>query len=159
MSARGYYKPRPPGTLKAAEAALIAACGGPVAAQDKCSVGKTVLQQASDCNHPRRHLSLPVVMELEAACDKPILSAFLVLARGCLVEPVKALAVEPMPMALGRITKEMGELLSAAAMHMQHGTLTRAHAQTILRETDDVVAALLPLRAIARQMIETEVQG
>jgi NTP pyrophosphatase (non-canonical NTP hydrolase) len=57
---------------------------------------------------------------------------------------------QSLPIILGRVTSEMGELLSAAAKDMQTGTLTATNAATVLDETDDVVAAVLQLRAEAR---------
>jgi hypothetical protein len=154
MSVRRYYKVREPGTLKAAEAALIAACGGPVAAADKCSVGKTVLQQASDADHPTRHLSLPVVAQLERACGKPIVTSFLAAEQGYVIEKIGDQNLDALPVCIGRITSEMGELLSAAALDMRAGRLSHANATLVARETDDVIAALLILRAGARRVME-----
>jgi hypothetical protein len=153
MSVRRYYKDREPGTLKAAEAALIAACGGPVAAAGKCSVGKTVLQQASDGDHPTRHLSLPVVAQLERACGKPIVTTFLAAEQGFVLEKLGPVNLAELPVIIGRITTEMGELLSAAALDMRSGQLSRANAAIVRRETDDVIAALLILRAGAGKVM------
>lgn len=158
MSERGYYKTREPGSLKEAEAQLVGACGGPVAAAEKCSVGKTVLQQASDMDHPRRHLQLPVVAQLEKACGKPIVATFLAAELGCIVEPVCDRCIDSLPVVLGRITSEMGELLSAAAKDVQAGTLSRTNAANVLRETEDVFAAVMKLRQAARAVMEPEVQ-
>lgn len=154
MTERGYYKARLPGTLKGAEAELVAANGGPVAAQENCTVKKTVLQQASDGDHPTRHLSLPVVAQLEKAIGRPVVTAFLAAELGCVVEPVCGRCIDSLPVVVGRITSEMGELLSAAARDVQSGTLTRVNAANVLRETDDVIAAVLELRAAARAVIE-----
>lgn len=154
MSARGFYKIREAGTLKAAEAALVAANGGPIAAADHCKAGKTVLQQASDQDHPERHLSLPVIVQLETACGQPIVSAFLVAEQGYVIDKVCDLSLDTLPVTIGRITSEMGELLSAAAMDVRAGKLSRANAANVLRETDDVMAAVMKLRAEARAVME-----
>lgn len=154
MSARGYYKRREAGTLKGAEADLVAACGGPVAAARMCRVGKTVLQQASDPDHPNRHLALPVVADLEWACGQPIVSRFLAGDLGWVLEKPGVISLDTLPVAIGRITSEMGELLSAAAMDVRAGALSRANAAHVLRETEDVLRAVMLLRAEARAVME-----
>jgi hypothetical protein len=151
---RGYYKARTPGTLKAAEAQLIAANGGPVAAAEKCTVGKTVLQQASDIDHPKRHLSVPTVIQLERACGQLFVTSFMAAEQGHMVEAVANVSLDSLPVCIGRITTEMGELLSAAALDMRAGALSHANAAIVLRETDEVIAALMTLRAGARAVME-----
>jgi hypothetical protein len=148
----GFYKRRVHGTLKAAEAALVEACGGINARVTR--VGKTVLQAATDPDQPARHLALDVVADLERHCGKPIATRFLAGELGCVVEPVPCLLEEPVAVVVGRITKETGELLAAAASDVARGTLTRANAAMILRETDDVLAALVELRSGARAVLE-----
>lgn len=155
MSGRGYYKQRDRGTLNAAQAELIAACGGPLAAAKKCSVGKSVLQAASDKDQEKRFLSTRTVLELEAACGKPIVTEYLAGERACIVEPVQCKTRRPLALVMGNITSQTGELLSAAALDVQAGNLTQANAATILEETDDVICALVELRAACRAKIES----
>lgn len=156
MTARGYYKTRMPGSLKDAEASLVAACGGPVLAASKCRIGKSVLQIASDGDHPSRHLPLDVVIELEACCGDPIVTRFLALELGYLVEPIHAEAIDPLAVVVGRVTAETGDVLSAAARDVQSGKLTRANAIGVLKETDELVAALIALRTEARAVVEAK---
>lgn len=156
MSARSYYKARVPGTLKGAEAALIEICGGPMLAANKCRIGKTVLQLASDTDHPDRHLAVDVVADLEAAAGDPVVSRFLALERGFLLEPIRVSAREPLAVVVGRVTSETGDVLSAAARDVQAGKLTRANAIGVLKETDELNAALIELRSEARAVVEAK---
>ncbi len=149
---RGFYKARVHGTLKAAEAALVDACGGVTTKASR--VGKSVLQQATDPDAPQRHLALDVVADLERACGKPIVTQFLAQELGCIVEPLPRTSAEPVAVVVGRITEETGQLLGAAAHDVREGTLTRANASAILRETDDLLAAMIELRAAARAVLE-----
>jgi hypothetical protein len=151
MSARGYYKARDVGTLNAAQAELIAACGGPSEAAGKCSVGKSVLQAASDKDQSKRFLSTRTVVELEAACDQPIVTRFLAAERGCIVEQVRRSSSRPLALILGKITSEFGELLTAAAIDAANGKLTKGSAAILLDETDDVICALVDFRAKCRE--------
>lgn len=156
MSGRGYYKARVPGTLKDAQAALIAACGGPVAAAEKCRLGKSVLQIATDADHPTRNLPVDVVECLEAACGDPIVTRYLAISQNCLVEPVHCDSIDPLAVVVGRVTAETGDVLSAAARDVQAGRLTRANAIGVLKETDELVAALIALRTEARAVVEAQ---
>jgi len=156
MTGRGYYKQRVPGTLKGAEAALVSACGGPAAAAKVhgVGVGKTTIHKASDADHPDCHLNLQAVMVLEAHCGLPLVSSFLLAERGILVDVGSACCSDPLAVVVGRITTEVGELLSAAARDVAANKLTRANAINVLRETEDVCPAVLQLRALARRIID-----
>jgi hypothetical protein len=156
MSGRGYYKVRDVGTLNAAQAELITACGGPLEAAKKCGVGKSVLQAASDPDQNKRFLSTKTVMELEAACGQPIVTRFLAGERACIVEPVKCHSRRPLAMVMGSITSETGELLSAAAKDVAAGSLTVANASLIIDETDDLLCAVVELRVACRDKLESE---
>lgn len=155
MTGRGYYKQRDVGTLNAAQAELITACGGPSEAAKKCSVGKSVLQAASDKDQDKRFLSTKTVMELESACGKPIVTQFLAGERGCIIEPVQCKSRRPLALVVGNITAQTGELLSAAAHDVSSGNLTMVNAATIIDETDDVLCAVIELRAACRAKLES----
>jgi hypothetical protein len=154
MSPRTFIKPREAGSLKDAVAALIEACGG--VSKVRCRVKKTVLQEYADNDKPARHMPLDIVQHLEAQCGNPIVTRFLALSNNCLLEQAGDQAREPTSIVLGRMTEDQGRILAAAAEDVRDGKLTRTNAEIVLRATDDMVPALIELRAAARAAIVGE---
>lgn len=150
------YKPRKPGSLKEACAELVARCGGQtqVAKIWKCSA-QNVARMTDDGNaqNPPR---IDQIVVLEALCREPIVTRYMAAAQNCIVEPVRVAAHESLPIVVGRITSETGQLLSAAARDIQAGRLTATNAAAVLRETDDVIGAIAQLRAEARAILQEE---
>lgn len=145
------YKPREAGSLKQAVAQLVEACGGQkvVAGFLSCSAQHVV--RMTDDDHPKTEMRLGQVLLLQGQCGQRIVTEYLAAEQGCIVEQLDlGSRHHSLPIILGRVTSEMGELLSAAAKDVQGGTLTATNAATVLDETDDVVAAVLQLRAEAR---------
>jgi hypothetical protein len=95
-------------------------------------------------------------MLLEAHCHDLIVTRYQAAEQDCIVEPVKVIHGEPLSMILGRITAQTGEMLSAGARDVEKGELTRANAASVLRETDDVLAATVELRVAAREVLESD---
>jgi hypothetical protein len=143
MSGRSYYKPREAGSLKEAEAQLIAKCGGPGVA--KARVGKTVLHQASDHAHPNRHLAVDVVADLERQAGEPIVTRYLAMAQNHICIPLPAGEAEPYPLVLARITTDTGALLSAGGESVRDGRVTPGEARLLKREALKVATALAAL--------------
>ena len=107
---------RTPGTLKAAEAALVTKAGG---IKSSCIVGKSVLQQCTDEAHPDRHLSAHVIAELETLARDPIVTRYLALTQNQLLVPLHDEREGSLPLALSRITSETGKLLSEGAVALR----------------------------------------
>lgn len=151
-------KPRKPGSLKQACALLVERCGGQkaVAAIWGCSAQNVARMTDSDSaqNPPR----IDQILVAEAICKQPIVTTFLAAELNCIVEPVALSEHQSIPMVVGRCTKEFAELLTAAALAVQHGQLTPVSAAALLRETDDVVGAMFSLRAEARAVLRGDCQ-
>lgn len=148
------YKPRPPGSFKDAFAALVTRCGGQKAVAALLGCSAQNVARMTDADFPKSSPRLDQVILLEKHCGARIVSDWMAAEHGCVIEQMHTALHESLPIMLGRITSEMGELLSAAARDVQAGTLTRTNAANILRETDGVVGAVLTLRAAARDMLE-----
>lgn len=149
-------KLRKPGSLKEACARLVARGGGQtkVAALWGCSPQNVARMTDSDSNqNPPR---LDQVMMLEALCRDPIVTSFMAAELGCIVEPVACGPHKPLAFVLGNITKETGEMLSAAAQAVGAGNLSPVNAATVLRETDDVLRGLVELHAACREVLSGE---
>lgn len=153
MSPRTFMKPRDPGTLKDAQAALIEACGG--ISKARCRVKKSVLQTYADKDRPECNMPADVIADLEAQCGEPIVTRFLALSANCFVERGADYPTdEPCSIVLGRLTEDTGRILSATAQDVHDGRLTVANAETVLRQTDDMIVAIAELRAAARAAIK-----
>jgi hypothetical protein len=149
------YKPRKPGSLKEACALLVERAGGQktVATLLRCSAQNVA--RMTDDDH-KQLLRADQVLLLEATVKDPIVTRFIAGVQNCIVEPVQCDHAEPLPFVMGRITKETGEMLSAAAQAVSTGKLTATNAAMVLRETDDVVCALAQLRAACRETLDGE---
>jgi hypothetical protein len=147
------YKIRKPGSMKEAVALLVERCGGQkvAAALWKCSPQNVA--RLTDCDHK----SLPRVDQVllaESHCKDPIVTRFLASAQSCIVEPVRGGQQRPLAMVLGNITSQYGELLSAAAIDLCAGNLTKINAANILHESDDVIRAVIELRGGCRARLD-----
>lgn len=143
-------KPREAGSLKLAVLELVNACGGPKVVASLLGCSAQHVARMTDDAHPKTEMSLSRVLVLQSVCGQRIVTEYLAAEQGCIVEQMHLGAHQSLPIVLGRVTSEMGELLSAAAKDVQGGTLTATNAATVLDETDDVVSAVLQLRAEAR---------
>lgn len=149
-------KPRRPGSLKEACAHLVERCGGQkaVAGLWHCTAQNVARMTDSDSaqNPPR----LDQILMLEALCKEPIVSGYAVSLLNCIVEPIDCGPTKPLAFVMGNITKETGEMLSAAAQSVAAGSLSATNAATVLRETDDVVRGLVQVRAACREVLNQE---
>lgn len=146
-------KPRKPGSLKQACALLVERCGGQgvVAGIWKCSAQNVARMTDSDnAQNPPR---IDQLLVLEALCREPIVTRYMAGEINCIVEPIDCPSHVPLAFAMGTITKETGEMLSAAAQAMATGTLTQINAATVLRETDDVMRGLVEVRGACRDVL------
>mgnify|MGYP001042125909 CR=1 FL=1 len=144
---RSFYKRRTRGTIKEAEAGLVAACGGLKQAATASRLAKTVLAQCTDDDHATRHLPVDVVADLERASGDPVVTRYLAALSGHLLVPVRGVSREPYPLVLASVTKETGELLGAAGAALREGRLSPAQAHVVKREALDVAAALAEMLA------------
>lgn len=143
----GLYKKRDSGSLKEAEAQLVNACGGLKVAASVSRIGKSVIAAATDSDHPERHLPVDVVVDLERRAGQPIVTRYLASESGHLLLPVRGEMSEPYPIVISRITKEVGELLTAGAFALREGKMNAAGARNIKREALDLAAAIAELIA------------
>jgi hypothetical protein len=146
------YKPRQAGSLKQAVSGLVDACGGQtqVAVLLNCSA-QHVARMTDDGNKAEMRMAQVVLLELK--CGRRIVTEYLAAEQGCIIEQIKPSAPAALPIIVGRITTEFAELLSAAAKDCQAGRLTAVNAANVLSETDDVVSAIITLRAQAREVL------
>jgi len=148
------YKPRQPGSLKQAIALLVEKCGGQTAVAGLWKCSPQNVARMSDDGSPQNPPRIDQILILEALCREPVVTRFMAGEVNCIVEPVNCGIREPLALIMGKITSETGELLSAAAMSVASGRMTPANAAIVLRETDDVVCALVDLRGDCRAVLK-----
>lgn len=146
-------KPGKPGSLKQACKRLVDCCGGLKVAAALWGCKSQNVSRMLDDDHAQNPPRVDQVALLEARCGQPIVSTFLAAQLNCVVEPITCRSGEPLALVMGRITKETGEMLSAASLAVTAGRLTPTNAANVLRETDDVVCALVELRAQCREVL------
>lgn len=143
MSRAGGYKPREPASLKEAQAALVAACGGLDAAAGLSRVRRSQMARYTDPADDDTNMPADVVAALQLHCGQPIVSRFLDLAVGFVAVPVpKAESHDSLMKYLATIGKEQGELFKHACEALADGSLTRSEKAKVRGETMKAITAL-----------------
>jgi len=152
------YGDRIHGSLKHAEAKLIADVGGVVEAAHGCRLGKSRL---SDCANPHRdddHLPVDVVRSLERQSHRPVVTAHLAHAAGFLLVRIgrRDAAAADWQKHKDRLTKECCEAVAMAAEAVADGEITKREAGQLVKELDDALLATMALRRRLLDVIEPE---
>lgn len=144
------YKPRTPGSLKAAVSELIEACGGLAKVAKVVRVGATQLQRYSDSEEPVCHMPVDVVRALEGLCGQPIVTEYLAVESGyCLFRPPTANdAGQTLSVDFARTAQKSGKLFEDYANAMGNdGVIDAGEAAELIADTDHLLSVLLHLRA------------
>jgi hypothetical protein len=154
----GGYKPRAPGSLKAATDRLIAACGGVEAAANLSRVGKSTMQRYGDAECPESYMPVDVVRALELHSGEALVTAYLAAELGCEVHAVAydrdhgAIAAD-----IARLSQDFGRLFadSAKALAMGEAGITAAQAGIVTADIDDAISVLFQYRAALARLRAT----
>lgn len=134
--------------LKAATRALIAQCGGLDAAAVQFGRGRSRIHGYGDRNAADRWAPLDLIADLESYVGAPLITQALAAASNHTLVPLPQVApCAADPIALGRLARETGDVLSKLGSALADGRISRAEGTDIAREIDDAVGALLALRA------------
>lgn len=131
------------GSLKAAQAELVARAGGVLVAT---RVKKTALGQYCDPNHAS-NMPVDVVADLEARAGEPIVTRHLAMQQRQLLIPLPAANDEPYPLALASITSETGELLSRGGEALRERRLSAQQAAFMKSQALKIASACAALIA------------
>jgi hypothetical protein len=144
------YKPREPGSLKAATAELVAASGGLDRAAHLVRVGRSTLARYSDPVEAGVYMPADVVRALELACGRPVVTAYLAAEQGCALSCFK---YDPRPATLAddvaELSRDFGVLFGDAAKSLAGSggaELGPADAQRLIADADRAIAVLFHLR-------------
>ncbi len=142
MKARRLYKPRPAGTLKAAMAELVEACGGTLRAADLLGVSQSQIQRCTDAVEAKAELKLSWVRALERDCRRPIVTSFLALEAGHAIIPIDIGSNAPLAADMARFGEHAAELFGRYATALADGALSATEAGQIKNDVLHVMGAL-----------------
>ena len=145
------YKPRPPGSLKAAVSALVSACGGRAVAAEHLGLSQTQVQRYTDPAEPDIHMPLNRVLVLQRMAGvAPVTELMAAEMGGAVLWLPKG-----KPDALARDIAGVGETASrlfgdygkALGDPRSPGRVDRREARRLMPIADEVMAAVAHLRA------------
>lgn len=138
--------------LKTATHALVREVGGVDAAAAASRVGRSML---SDYGHPQKpgmFMPIDVVLDLEAALRRPVVTQQLALAQGFDLVPVEAAESGLVPSALAQLGREISALFGETAAAIDDGRLTDAECQALETRGAEARRALCALMAALAAM-------
>ncbi len=147
------FHPESYGDAKSAVRSLLHASGGEARAAARCRVSKSTLSEYGNPAHPERHMPLDVVEALEAAAGEMPVTGHLAAAHDCLLLrlPDPDVATEWLA-HLTSIGKEAGDVFNhAGAFLADDGDIDAEEAPVLLRELDELLAAVAAMRTAVRQ--------
>lgn len=145
MSSPRFQIPRQPGTLKDAEAQLVAACGGIEKAAALTRVRPAQMHRYTAPSEPDCHMPVDVVLALEMHCQEPCVTRFLAFEAGQLLVDIDKGNSEEFATHLAAIGRDSGALYAEACTGLRDGTLTRKEAANVLREALKTVVSVSAL--------------
>ena len=116
--------------LKVTTAALIEACGGPVACATVLDCAQSLISAYGSQTYPDRFMPIAIVMRLERLCGRPIVSRWL-------ADRHRTEAPDKLPLAIddvARIAIESGEACAAIRDALADGRIDAADRLRIRRE-------------------------
>lgn len=145
--AKTLFKPRAPGTLKAAVAALIERVGGIHRAADLTGRSRSQLQRYSDDVEPDM-MPVDLVRTLETNAGETIVSGFLVREQGGVVLHLPRGAGEAaLNIDFAKIGERTSALFAEYGRALKDGKVTPKESGRLLRDLDEVLAAGCVMRA------------
>lgn len=155
----GAYAAGQPGSLKEAQQALIAACGGLDRAASICAgmVGRSQLARYQSAAEEHETISMPmlVVDRLEAECGQPVVTAWFAHRRGGLFVQLPKGRPEPYLKHLCDISRKTGEMFARAHSALADGVVTPKEAGIWRREAMRLSCALGFLLGRLDQVIDS----
>ncbi len=145
--AKTLFKPRAPGTLKAAVASLIERVGGITRAADLTGRSRSQLQRYSDDAEPDM-VPVDLVRTLETVAGETIVSGFLVREQGGVVLHLPRGSGEAaLNIDFARVGERTSALFAEYARSLKDGKLSAKENGRLLRDLDEVLTAAAVMRA------------
>ncbi|MDA1098169.1 MAG: hypothetical protein O2967_04215 [Proteobacteria bacterium] len=152
------FHPELYGDVKSAVRALLHAIGGEAKAAAVCRVSKSTLSEYGNPRYGERHMPVDVVLALERAAGEMPVTEHLAAEHGALLLHLPAVeAVGSWLDHLTSIGKEAGDVFHRAGEYLANdGDIDAHEAPALLREVDELLAAVAAMRVSVRARIPQE---
>jgi hypothetical protein len=149
------FHPETYGDIKTAVRALLHAVGGEAKAAEACRVSKSTLSEYANPRHGDRHMPLDVVLELEKAARRtPVTEHLAAEHNSILLRLPEAESEGEWLDYLAAIGKEASDVFHRTGEYLANdGDIDATEAQTLLREVDELLAAVAAMRAAVRKRL------
>lgn len=149
------FHPETYGDIKTAVRALLHAVGGEAKAAKACRVSKSTLSEYANPRHADRHMPLDVVLELEkSAGETPVTEHLAAEHNSILLRLPEADGELEWLDYLVTIGKEASDVFARTGEYLANdGVIDATEAQTLLREVDELLAAVAGMRAAVRRRL------
>ena len=148
------FHPEQYGDVKSAVRALLHAVGGEAKAA-ACRVSKSTLSEYGNPRYGERHMPLDVVLALEKAAGQMPVTEHLAAEHGALLLHLPAVeAAGSWVEHLTSIGKEAGDVFHRVGEYLaDDGEIDAREAPSLLKEVDELLAAVAAMRAAVRSRI------
>ena len=153
MKRQGAKKPRLPGSLKEAETALIAACGGLEAAHRVTLISTSQLGRYTDPHDEFSHMPVHIVRALEVHCGQPIVLEYLAACEGLQLVRVAQPDVSDAKKLLVRALAECGRFVTSATAALGNGAVESGEAGKLLSPAMTLAASMGMLTRVLTAMV------
>lgn len=134
--------------LKTAFRSLLEINGGAAVAATKTRICPSALYQHANLTDARYFAPVDVVLALETACNRPLVTEVLAHQSGYVLQPiVVSRDCADLPLALARFGKESSDIFAQAARSLADGALTPAEARALLPDVWEAVSVLSDMAA------------
>jgi DNA-binding transcriptional regulator YdaS (Cro superfamily) len=149
------FHPEGYGDPKAAVRALLHALGGEEKAAALCRVSKSTLSEYANPRHGDRHIPVDVALELERAAEVMPVSEHMAAEHNAVLLQLPDVEAETVWLDhLTKIGKEAGDVFHRAGEYLaDDGQISAQEAPILLREVDELLAAVAAMRAAVRQRL------
>jgi len=150
------FHPERYGDLKAAVRALLHACGGEARAAEACRVSKSTLSEYGNPRYAERHMPIDVALALEMASDTAPVTEHMAAEHNAVLLRLPEEQDDGREWLdhLSSIGKEAGEVFHRTGEFLaDDGHISASEAPTLLREVDELLAAVAAMRAAVRRRI------
>lgn len=149
------FHPETYGDIKTAVRELLHAVGGEAKAAQACRVSKSTLSEYANPRHAERHMPLDVVLALEKAANETPVTEHLAAEHNSILLRLPESGDELEWLGhLAIIGKEASDVFHRTSEYLaDDGDIDATEAQILLREVDELLAAVAAMRAAVRRRL------
>ena len=159
MKRNGAKKPRIAGSLKEAETALVAACGGLERAHQVTLISKSTLARYTDPQDEATHMPVHVVRALETHCGQPIVLEYLAACEGLQLVSVADPANADPTKLRARVGREGAQFIAAATAALGSASIDAGEAGRLLSPAMTLAASMGMLSRVLTAIVGSASAG